>query len=170
LAKTNKSTNGDPSLVSRIRIVVVGQTKLPFILEGQQFYLDRLRHYTTVRWSELKSVPAKRKTPEKSVKGQEGVSILRNIDDREYVMALDRKGKMYDSRGLASHLEKTFMNHDRLVFVIGGVLGLSEDVLKRAHAVLSLSRLTFTHEMTRLILPEQLYRAFTILRGEKYHK
>jgi 23S rRNA (pseudouridine1915-N3)-methyltransferase len=156
--------------MSRIRIVVVGQTKLPFILEGQQFYLDRLQHYTTVHWAELKSVPAKKKTGEKSIKDKEGISILRNIDDREYVMALDRKGRMYDSRGLASHLEKTFMDHDRLVFVIGGVLGLSEDVLKRAQAALSLSRLTFTHEMTRLFLLEQLYRAFTILRGEKYHK
>ena len=154
----------------RIKIIVVGQTKLPFLLEGQRFYLERLRHYATVNLTEVKPVPVKRKAREKSVKDQEGISILRNINDREYVIALDQRGNMYDSPGLASYMEKIFMEQDRLVFVTGGVLGLSKGVLSRAQNTLSLSRFTFTHEMTRLFLLEQLYRAFTILRGEKYHK
>jgi 23S rRNA (pseudouridine1915-N3)-methyltransferase len=154
----------------RIRILVVGRTRLPFLLEGQQFYMNRLGHYASVDWTEVKSVPVRKKTREESIKDQEGRSILGNISDREYVIALDRKGKMYDSPGLASQMQKIFMDQDRLALVIGGVLGLSEDVLKRAQATFSLSRLTFTHEMARLFLLEQLYRAFTILKSEKYHK
>lgn len=154
----------------KLKIIVVGQTKLPFLLEGQDLYLARLRHYTSLEWTEVKPVPMKKKARDQSIKEQEGISILRHINDRDSVIALDQRGKMYDSRELASRVEKIFMEQGRLIFVIGGALGLSEDVLKRAQAVLSLSRLTFTHEMARLFLLEQLYRAFTILRGEKYHK
>lgn len=95
---------------------------------------------------------------------------MKSLMEREYVIALDRKGDLYDSIGLASHIEKLSTEQGRMVFVIGGVLGLSETVLKRARTVLSLSRFTLTHEMSRLFLLEQLYRAFTIIRGEKYHK
>jgi len=156
--------------MSRIKIIVVGQTKLPFLLEGQHFYRDRLRHYTSVEWVEVKPVPVKKKAGERSVKDQEGSSMLRHINDRDYVIALDQRGKMYDSPGLAKSMEEIFVEQGRPVFAVGGALGLSEDVLKRAQATLSLSRFTFTHEMARLFLLEQLYRAFTILRGEKYHK
>ena len=79
-------------------------------------------------------------------------------------------GKAYESEELASRIEKLSLIHDRLAFVVGGPLGLSKGVLDRSHEIFSLSRLTLTHEMSRLILLEQLYRAFTILRGEKYHK
>jgi len=156
--------------MARIKIIVVGRTKLPFLLQGQNFYLDRLRHYATIEWAEVRPVPMKKKTRGQSAKDQEGISILRHISDRDYVLALDQRGKMYDSPGMASCMEKIFMEQDRLVFVIGGIIGLSEDVLKRAQATLSLSRFTFTHEMARIFLLEQVYRAFTIMHGEKYHK
>lgn len=156
--------------MARMKIIVVGQTKLPFLLEGQSFYLGRLRHYTSVEWTEIRPVPMKKKASGQSIKDQEGISILRHINDRDYLIALDQRGKTYDSPGMASRMEEIFMEQARPVFLIGGVLGLSGDVLKRAQATLSLSPLTFTHEMARLFLLEQLYRAFTILRGEKYHK
>ncbi|RLB19548.1 MAG: 23S rRNA (pseudouridine(1915)-N(3))-methyltransferase RlmH [Deltaproteobacteria bacterium] len=153
----------------RIRIIVVGQTKLPFLFDGQQFYLDRLQHYTTIDWLEVKPVSIK-KTREQFIKEEEGLSILRYIKDRDYVIALDQRGRTCDSKGWASQVEQILMEQGGIVFVVGGTLGLSEKVLTRAQATLSLSRLTFTHEMARLFLLEQLYRAFTILRGEKYHK
>ena len=153
-----------------IRIIVAGQTKLPFLREGQDFYLDRLRHYASIEWVETKPVSVKKRGDEHSIRIREGASLLKQIDERDYVVALDQGGKAYDSPGLAIRLETLFMEHGRLVFIVGGVLGLSEDVLKRAQSTLSLSRFTFTHEMARLFFLEQLYRAFTILRGEKYHK
>ncbi len=153
-----------------IKIIVPGQTKLPFLREGQDFYLDRLRHYTSIEWVETKPVSVKKNADEHSIRIREGASLLKQVDERDYVLALDQRGKAYDSPGLAIRMEKLFMEHGRLVFIVGGVLGLSEDVLKRAQSTLSLSRFTFTHEMARLFLLEQLYRAFTILRGEKYHK
>ena len=90
---------------------------------------------------------------------------------QDYVIALDRSGKAYSSRGLATWLDDISIHVGGWVsFVIGGPLGLSPDILKRAQGVFSLSRLTLTHEMSRLVLLEQLYRAMTILKGEKYHK
>jgi len=90
---------------------------------------------------------------------------------RDYVIALDRSGKTYTSKGLAGWLDKLSIHVGGWVsFVIGGPLGLSSSVLERSQGIFSLSRLTLTHEMSRLILLEQLYRALTILRGENYHK
>lgn len=154
----------------RIRIIVLGQTKLPFLSEGQKFYLDRLRHYAAVEWTELRASSINRKSSARSIREQEGKSIMKSLMERDYVFALDQKGDAFDSIDLARHIEKLSMVQDRMTFVIGGVLGLSENVLKRAQTVISLSRFTLTHEMSRLFLLEQLYRAFTIIRGEKYHK
>jgi len=154
----------------QIKIIVVGQTKLPFLREGQHFYLDRLRHYTSVEWVEVKPVPLKKNTDAQSMKDREGISILRQVNDRDYVVALDQRGKEYDSPGLASRMEKIFMEQGGIALIVGGVMGLSGEILRRAQETVSLSQFTLTHEMARLFLLEQLYRAFTIMRGEKYHK
>lgn len=154
----------------QIKIIVVGQTKLPFLREGQHFYLDRLRHYTSVEWVEVKPVPLKKNTDVQSMKDREGISILRQVNDRDYVVALDQRGKEYDSPALASRMEKIFMEQGGIALIVGGVIGLSGEILRRAQETVSLSQFTLTHEMARLFLLEQLYRAFTIMRGEKYHK
>lgn len=100
----------------------------------------------------------------------EGISIAKRFVQQEYNIALDRSGKVYDSKGLAARIEQLSFNNNRLTFIIGGPLGLSKRILDSANEVFSLSKLTLTHEMSRLLLLEQLYRAFTIINNERYHK
>lgn len=154
----------------RIRIIVVGQTRSGFLQEGQAFYLDRLRHYIPVDWVETKPAPIGKNTTHQSVREQEARHLKKKLREREYLITMDRKGKTYDSLEFASHMEKLVTEQEGLVFVIGGAVGIAVDLLKGSQEVLSLSRFTFSHEMTRLFLLEQLYRAFTIMRGENYHK
>ena len=106
----------------------------------------------------------------KSALEEEARFISQRLHDRDSVIVLDRSGKAYDSEALAARIDHLSVSHDRLTFIIGGPLGLSKEVLKRAHETLSLSKLTFTHEIRRLPLLEQLYRASTINNNEKYHK
>jgi 23S rRNA (pseudouridine1915-N3)-methyltransferase len=96
--------------------------------------------------------------------------ILRSLEPKDYVMVLDRAGRVFDSEGLAAHLERLKLRQPSVGFVVGGPLGVSRGVHERAQETLSLSPLTLTHEMTRLLLLEQVYRAFTIIHNEKYHK
>jgi 23S rRNA (pseudouridine1915-N3)-methyltransferase len=154
----------------RLRIIVVDRTRSRFLREGESFYLDRLGRYVRTEWVEVKPTKIKKGRPVLDILAAEGESILRNFLSGDYLVALDRSGRALDSEGLASWIEALSLSQDRIAFVIGGPLGLSNTVLERAHEILSLSQLTLTHEMSRLLLLEQLYRAFTIIHGEKYHK
>ena len=154
----------------RIRIIVVGETRAGFLREGEAFFLERLRHYIPVDWVVSKAAALGKNTTPQSVREQEASTLHKKLRDREYVISMDRKGKVYDSLGFASRLERLVMERQGLAFVIGGAVGLGDGILRSSQEVLSLSRFTFTHEMTRLFLLEQLYRAFTIIRGESYHK
>ena len=154
----------------RLRIIVVDRTRSRFLIEGESFYLDRLGRYVRTEWVQVKPTKIKKGRPVLDILAAEGESILRNLLSDDYLVALDRSGRALDSEGLASWIEALSLSQDRIAFVIGGPLGLSNTVLERAHEILSLSQLTLTHEMSRLLLLEQLYRAFTIIHGEKYHK
>lgn len=154
----------------RFGIYVVGRTRAPFLLEGEAFYLGRLRPYARVDWVEVKPALATKGVTDAQVMAAEGLSLLSRLSDKACVLALDPRGKVYDSEGLADRIQTLASQHGRINFIIGGHVGLSKDVLSRAAESLSLSRLTFTHEMSRIVLLEQIYRAMTILRGEKYHK
>ena len=155
----------------RIRVIVVDRTRTPYLREGEALYLDRLKNYARVELVEVKPVKIMKCRPEQDIMAIEGKTINGKINSRDYLVALDRSGHAYDSEGLAVWLERLSREVGGWVsFVIGSPFGLSQDILKRAHKVVSLSKLTLTHEMTRLVLLEQLYRAFTIMRGEKYHK
>lgn len=155
----------------KIRIIVVDRTRAPFLRDGESFYMQRLQRYVQVDWVEVKPAKIKKGIPDKEVLLIEGEAIARRFLPRDYVVALDRTGASSNSEELAAWLDKLALQVDGCVcFIIGGPLGLSEDLLRQAHKVLSLSSFTLTHEMSRLLLLEQLYRAFTILRGEKYHK
>jgi 23S rRNA (pseudouridine1915-N3)-methyltransferase len=154
----------------RFGMYVVGKTRAPFLLEGEAFYLDRLGQYARVEWVEVKPALATKGLTDAQIVAAEGLSLLARLPDKDCVLALDRRGKMYGSEGLAQRIQTLASHHGRIAFVIGGHAGLSDDVLSRAKERISLSLLTFTHEMSRLILLEQIYRAMTILRGEKYHK
>jgi 23S rRNA (pseudouridine1915-N3)-methyltransferase len=155
----------------KLKVIVVDRTRSPFLKEGELFYIDRLNKYTRVEWIEVKPAMIKKGRPADEVLTSEGQAIARRLMPRDYLVALDRSGHQFDSVGLADWLDKLSMDHGGWIsFVIGGPLGLSKDLLKGAQKILSLSRLTLTHEMCRLLLLEQVYRAFTIMKGEKYHK
>ena len=154
----------------KIKIIVVDRTRSGFLAEGETFYLERLRRYAHTEWVEIKPARIQKSRPAQIILAEEGISIAKRIIAGDYVIVLDRSGKAYDSEGLAARIDHLSASHNRLTFIIGGPLGLSKEILDKAHETLALSRLTFTHEMSRLVLLEQIYRAFTILNNEKYHK
>ncbi len=155
----------------KLRIIVVDRTRSSFLKEGESSYLERLRRYVQVEWVEVKPAKIRKGRPEQEILGTESDAIARKVAPRDYLVPLDRSGQQFDSEALAAWLESLSTRTEGWVsFIIGGPLGLSKKLLDRANKILSLSRLTLTHEMSRLLLLEQLYRAFTILRGEKYHK
>ncbi|MED1202734.1 23S rRNA (pseudouridine(1915)-N(3))-methyltransferase RlmH [Heyndrickxia acidicola] len=157
-----------------ISIITVGKLKEKYLKQGIEEYLKRLSAYAKV---EVIEVPDE-KAPEvlshsemEQVKKKEGERILAKISQDTHVIALAIKGKMMTSEDLADSLDKlATYGKSKIAFIIGGSLGLSNEVLKRADDDLSFSKMTFPHQLMRLILVEQVYRAFRINRGEPYHK
>lgn len=155
-------------------IISVGKIKEAFYREAIAEYCKRLSAYCKL---EIKEV-ADEKTPdhaspemEAQIKEKEGERILKLLDEKAYVCALTIDGKKYDSVSLARHLEKLMVSGvSNITFVIGGSLGLSDQVIKRANETLSFSDMTFPHQLMRVILLEQIYRCFKINHGEPYHK
>ncbi len=154
----------------KIKLIVIGKTKTKFLLNGEGEYQNRLKHYC--KFSELIIPDIKNggKLSKKELKEKEGKVILASIKNSDYVILLDDKGLELSSTDFAEFLNKKMVSSsNELVFIIGGAFGFSENVYKRANTKLSLSKMTFSHQMVRMIFKEQLYRAFTILKGEKYH-
>ena len=158
----------------KIRVLCVGKLKERYLVEAQAEYAKRLSRYCTLEIIEC----ADEKTPDRASARQvenilqrEGERLLSRIQPGEYVIALAIKGGKYDSEGFAGHLmERLERAGGAVTLVIGGSLGLSKDVLARASEQISFSDLTFPHQLMRILLLEQTYRAFRILKGEPYHK
>ena len=153
-----------------IKLIVIGKTKSKFLLDGENEYKKRLKHYC--KFSELIIPDIKNggKLSKKELKEKEGNLILASIKNSDYVILLDDKGLELSSIGFSEFLNKKMVSStNELVFVIGGAFGFSESVYQRGNIKLSLSKMTFSHQMVRMIFKEQLYRAYTILKGEKYH-
>lgn len=154
----------------KIRLLLTGKTRFPFIREGIEEYSRRLIHYADFQIRDLPALKHSGSWTEEKVKQEEGKTILRAIDSQDYVVLLDERGKLIDSLAFAGILQKQQNGSSRSVlFVIGGPYGFAEEVYQRADLRLSLSKMTFSHQLVRLIFLEQLYRAFTIIRGEPYH-
>jgi 23S rRNA (pseudouridine1915-N3)-methyltransferase len=157
-----------------ISIVTVGKLKEKYLKQGIEEYLKRLTSYAKVEIIEVADEKAPEELSElemEQVKQKEGERILAKISQDTHVIALAISGKMQSSEQLADSLDKlATYGKSKLAFVIGGSLGLSNEVLKRANEQLSFSKMTFPHQLMRLILVEQIYRAFRINRGEPYHK
>ena len=154
----------------KITLLTVGKTDRDWVRQGLEIYVSRLRHYipfTLTEIPELKNVSA---LSREQIKIKEGELILKNIRPSDDVILLDERGKEYSSMQLAGILQDK-INYEckDMVFVIGGAYGFSETVYARADSKISLSRMTFSHQMVRAIFAEQLYRAFTIMKGEPYH-
>ncbi len=158
----------------QINIIAVGRVKEPYLAEGIAEYGKRLRPYVKIGTSEIaeERQPVRLSPAQKEqLLDKEGARILESIPPEGFTIALDVNGKQVSSEGLASLLhDQEIGGKGRVTFIIGGDLGLSGDVLARCDERLSLSPMTYTHQMVRLILLEQIYRAFRIMRGEPYHK
>lgn len=154
----------------KITLLTVGKTDKDWVRQGMDIYVSRLKHYipfSVVEIPELKNVSALTKD---QIKAREGELILKNIRPTDDLVLLDERGKEYTSVELAKVIQDkiSYVGKD-IVYVIGGAYGFSDAVYQRADSKMSLSRMTFSHQMVRAIFVEQIYRAFTIMRGEPYH-
>lgn len=154
----------------KIVILSVGRVRQSFVLEGEGEYLQRIKGSFTVELVELGMDSPESMSPSE-VQSREAEALLKKIASYDYVIALDERGKSVTSRQLSDVIQARMNAGTKTVcFIIGGAFGLSEKVRQEADSVLSLSALTFPHQVTRLILVEQLYRAHTLMRGISYHK
>ncbi|MEK7672289.1 MAG: 23S rRNA (pseudouridine(1915)-N(3))-methyltransferase RlmH [Patescibacteria group bacterium] len=153
----------------KIRIIQVGKTKDKYIEEGLAELVKRLKAFAKLEIVTLKEVAASKAFTREHCKDFEGKQILQNLQKDEVVILLDEKGREMNSVEFAGFLEKYVDEGREVVFVIGGPFGLSEEVKKKANATIALSKMTFTHQMVRLFLLEQIYRGFCIINGKEYH-
>lgn len=158
----------------KIRIIGVGKLKESYLKEGIQEYVKRLQAYADVEVIEVEDEPIPKNpslAQEVMVKAREGRRVLDKVKQADYMILLDVAGTELDSVDLSKYIQKQMIDgHSTIDFVLGGSLGNSEDVLERADYRLSMSKMTFPHQLARLILVEQIYRSFKIMRGEPYHK
>lgn len=154
----------------KITLLTVGKTDKDWVKQGLDIYVSRLKHYVPFSMTEIPELKNVSALSKDQIKTREGELILKNIRTSDDVILLDERGKQYSSMELAGVIrdKMTYGGRD-IVFVIGGAYGFSEAVYARADAKLSLSLMTFSHQMVRAIFVEQIYRAFTIIKGEPYH-
>lgn len=154
----------------KINLLVVAKTQSSYLIEGEQEYLKRLTKYCSMEYTVIQPPKNAAKLQMLDLKKEEGKLFLTKIQNADFVVLLDEAGKQLSSVEFAAFLEKTFLRSPkRIVFIVGGAYGFSDEVYARADAKLSLSRMTFSHQMVRMIFLEQLYRAYSIMNKEPYH-
>lgn len=155
----------------KIKIIALGKIKEKFLKDGIDEFLKRLTPYTSIEIIELAPVEIKDENLTQRALEQESEKILANIKPDSYVITLEIQGKQLSSEDFASKINEITINGiNELVFVIGSSCGIAPSVSQRANFKLSISKMTFLHQFARLLLVEQIYRAFKILKGETYHK
>lgn len=150
-----------------IKIVCVGKIKEKYLEEALNEYKKRISKYTKI---EIITLPDYDYDNEELTKDKEKELILKNINSKDYLITLEIEGKMLTSEEFASKIDNTFITNSNITFVIGGSYGISDDIKKISDFKLSFSRMTFPHQLFRVILLEQIYRAFKINKNESYHK
>ena len=157
----------------KITVLAIGKLKEAYWRAASEEYLKRLGRYVRIQVTELEDLPV----PERATAGQnaqilekEGTSILDRISSRDYVVIMDIGGKDLTSEQLSEHIEAWQMSGRDVFIVIGGSLGLSDEVRKRADERISMGRMTFPHQLARIMILEQIYRGYKIISGEPYHK
>ncbi len=154
----------------KITLLVIGKTDEPFIQDGIKKYSKRLKHYVPFDLEIINDIKKTKNTTIDQQQIKEGQLILSKFGPGKEIHLFDEQGEMYSSRGFAGFLEKKMVSGlKELVLVIGGPYGFSEDVKQKAASQISLSKMTFSHQLARLLCVEQIYRAFTIIKGEPYH-
>ena len=154
----------------KIELILVGKTSKSYFQDAIEEYVKRISRYISFDVKIIPDLKNSKNLSEKQIKESEGVAVLKQIDSSDYVVLLDDKGKSFTSKEMAIWLEqKQAQSIKKMVFVIGGAYGFSADVYTRTNEKISLSKLTFSHQIVRPIFLEQLYRCFTIINGEPYH-
>lgn len=154
----------------KINLLVVGKTIDKQLIKLTEEYQNRLKHYVTFSLLVIPELKNTKHLSETEQKEKEADLILKQIDAGDEVVLLDERGEQHTSMGFASFLEQKLLSSTkRMIFVVGGPYGFSERIYKRATGKISLSKMTFSHQMVRVIFLEQLYRAMTIIKGEPYH-
>jgi 23S rRNA (pseudouridine1915-N3)-methyltransferase len=154
----------------KITFLVIGKTDEAYLREGIEKYLKRLKHYVVFQYLEIPDLKNTKHLNEAEQKSKEAELILKQLKPTDQLILLDENGDEFSSEGFAAYLNKKMLaSVQNLVFVVGGPYGFDQSVYQKAQGKISLSRMTFSHQMVRLFLVEQVYRAFTILKGEPYH-
>ena len=154
----------------KITVLCIGKTSEKYLLQGMNEYQKRLRHFVKVDWIELPEVKNRKGVSRLELLGKEEVLFNKQLSNTDHVILLDEEGKTYSSIEFSGFLVKKMnAGTSNLVFLIGGPYGFSEGIYKRAQGKISLSKMTFTHQMVRLFFLEQLYRGFTIIKNMPYH-
>ncbi len=153
-----------------IKLIAIGKTDSKQLQELIQIYTNRLQHYIKFTLDIIPDIKNVKNLSEKQQKEKEGELILKKITTTDVLILLDENGKQFSSIEFSNYLQKKMnAGNKQLVFVIGGPYGFSDDVYKKAQGKISLSKMTFSHQMVRLFIVEQLYRGYTILKNEPYH-
>ena len=154
----------------KIELAVIGKTSIGYLKQGIDEYIKRLKHYVPFEIKYIDDIKNTKNILEDQQKRTEGAKILSLLDKSDFVVLLDEHGKEYTSIQYSSYIQKRMLSGSKkVVFVIGGPYGFSQEVYDRANDKISFSKMTFNHEMIRLIFTEQLYRAYTIINHEPYH-
>jgi 23S rRNA (pseudouridine1915-N3)-methyltransferase len=154
----------------KITLLLTGKTDKDFLQKGIEMYEKRIKRYIDFDIKTLKDIKHNKKLSIKEIKESDAKQILQNIDPNDFLIILDEKGQSFGSIDFSTYLSKkidTGIKH--IIFAVGGAYGFSETVYKKANEMISLSKMTFSHQIIRLLFVEQLYRAFTIIKGEPYH-
>jgi len=154
----------------KIKLICVGKTIKKYLIEAESEYLKRLSHYGSIEKIEIPEIKNAKNLSQDQIKHQEGQLILKQINTSDQVVLLDENGKSFDSIEFSDYLQKRFNSGGKtLIFIVGGAYGFSDEIYNRSNGKISLSKMTFSHQMVRTFFLEQLYRGFTIMKGEPYH-
>ena len=153
----------------KVKLLVVGKTAFDYLKVGEEIYQDRLKHYCIFERIEVQDVKNPKNFSKEEIKRKEAISILSKLSPNGFLILMDENGKEFSSFELANWIEKRNLLPQNIVFLIGGAYGFDSSLYQRMNMKLALSRMTFSHQMVRVIFLEQLYRAFTITKGEPYH-
>ena len=154
----------------KIVFLSLGKTNEKYLIEGISLYQNRLKHYTSFEMIEIPNIKKSKNLTKLELMKKEGDLILKNIQNSDHLVLLDEKGKEYNSIKFSEKIQNWMLSgKKRIVFVVGGSYGFSNNVYQRGNEKISLSKMTFSHQMVRLFFLEQLYRGYSILNNQPYH-
>jgi 23S rRNA (pseudouridine1915-N3)-methyltransferase len=154
----------------KITFITVGKTEDAYLKDGIEKYVKRLKHYTKLEMTDIPELKNTKALTEDQQKAKEAELILKKITPNDHVILLDENGMEFTSVQFANYINKRAVSSSaNLIFIVGGPYGFDQSVYQRANDKISLSRMTFSHQMVRLFFVEQLYRAYSIIKGEPYH-